>query len=38
VDEKRILWPSLSDDGVVREVIEMHDFESDPVSGGASKD
>ena len=32
-EEKRILWISLSDDGVVREVIEMHDVESDIPSG-----
>jgi hypothetical protein len=37
VDERRILWVSFSDDGVVRDVIEMHDFESDPV-GGSGKD
>ena len=33
VDEKRILWVSFSDDGVVRDVIEMHDYEADPISG-----
>jgi hypothetical protein len=33
VEEKRILWLQLSYDGVVREVTEMHDFESDPPSG-----
>lgn len=35
VEEKRILWVQFSRDGKVREVIEMHDFESDPVSGPA---
>ena len=34
VDEKRILWVSFSDDGIVRDVIEMHDFESDPPGPG----
>jgi hypothetical protein len=29
VEEKRILWISFSDDGIVREVIEMHDLQSD---------
>jgi hypothetical protein len=38
VDEKRILWINFSDDGIAREVIEMHDFEADPASGGPSKD
>jgi hypothetical protein len=32
-EERRILWVQVSRDGVVREVIEMHDFESDPPSG-----
>jgi hypothetical protein len=29
VEEKRILWVQVSYDGTVREVLEMHDFESD---------
>lgn len=33
VEDRRMLWISLSDDGVVREVVEIHDFESDPASG-----
>lgn len=33
VEDKRILWVQFSRDGVVQEVIEMHDFESDPPSG-----
>jgi hypothetical protein len=37
VEDRRILWVNLSGDGVVREVIEMHDYESDPPSG-PSKD
>ena len=28
--EMRILWVQFSDDGVVREVIEMHDYEAEP--------
>jgi hypothetical protein len=36
-EEKRILWVSVGDDGVVRDVLEIHDFESDPASGN-SKD
>jgi hypothetical protein len=31
----RILWVQIASDGQVREVIEMHDFESDPPSGPA---
>lgn len=30
IRELRILWVQFSDDGVVREVIEMHDHEADP--------
>ena len=30
VKELRMLWVQFSDDGVVREVIEMHDYENDP--------
>lgn len=33
VEDKRILWVQYSRDGIVQEVIEMHDFESDPPSG-----
>ena len=33
ITDKRVLWVSFSDDGVMREVIEMHDFTSDPASG-----
>lgn len=29
VEEKRMLWVGIADDGVVRDVIEMHDLESD---------
>lgn len=32
-DEKRVLWVQFSADGIVREAINMHDYESDPVSG-----
>lgn len=28
--EMRILWVQFSDDGIVREVIEMHDYEGEP--------
>jgi len=35
-EERRILWLQFSYDGVVREVIEMHDYESDPPSGADS--
>jgi hypothetical protein len=34
VEDRRILWISFSDDGIVREVLEMHDYQSDPPSGG----
>jgi hypothetical protein len=34
VEDRRILWIAFTDDGVVREVIEMHDYQSDPPSGG----
>jgi outer membrane protein assembly factor BamE (lipoprotein component of BamABCDE complex) len=33
VEDRRILWVQFSRDGRVREVVEMHDFESDPPSG-----
>jgi hypothetical protein len=29
VEEKRILWVGVADDGIVRDVIERHDLESD---------
>jgi hypothetical protein len=35
VSERRILWVSFSDDGIARDVIEMHDFEAEPPSGPA---
>lgn len=31
--ELRILWVQFSDDGIVREVVEMHDHEADPENG-----
>jgi hypothetical protein len=37
VEEKRMLWVSVGDDGIVRDVLEIHDFESDPASSN-SKD
>jgi outer membrane protein assembly factor BamE (lipoprotein component of BamABCDE complex) len=33
VRELRMLWVQFSDDGVVREVVEMHDHENDPENG-----
>jgi hypothetical protein len=33
VRELRMLWVQFSDDGVVREVVEMHDYENDPDNG-----
>ncbi|HEX9181861.1 MAG TPA: outer membrane protein assembly factor BamE [Burkholderiales bacterium] len=33
IEDRRILWVQFSRDGVVQEIIEMHDFESDPPSG-----
>jgi hypothetical protein len=35
-EDRRILWVQFSDDGIAREVIEMHDYESDPPSGDDS--
>lgn len=35
VAENRILWVQFSSDDVAREIIETHDFESDPPSGSA---
>jgi hypothetical protein len=37
MEDRRILWLSFSDDGVMREMIEMHDFQSDPASGRGGK-
>lgn len=34
-EDRRILWVNVSDDGIVRQVIEMHDYASDPPSGPA---
>jgi hypothetical protein len=31
--ELRVLWVHVSDDGVVRRVVEMHDYERDPQNG-----
>lgn len=33
VRELRVLWVQFSDDGIVREAVEMHDYERDPESG-----
>jgi hypothetical protein len=33
--EKRVLWIEFSDDGILRGVIEMHDFESDEPTGAS---
>ena len=35
VDDKRVLWLHFSDDGILREVINTHDFEADEPSGAA---
>ena len=32
-EEKRVLWVQFSDDGIVRESMNLHDFAADPVSG-----
>lgn len=37
-EDRRILWVNLSGDGVVREVVELHDYESDVPSGPGDKD
>ena len=37
MEDKRILWVQFSRDGIVQEIIEMHDFEADPPSGPPSK-
>ncbi|HYD55448.1 MAG TPA: hypothetical protein VEB41_00930 [Burkholderiales bacterium] len=34
-EDRRILWVNVSDDGIVRQVIQMHDYETDPPSGPA---
>ena len=31
--ERRVLWVQFSDDGIVRESMNLHDFAADPVSG-----
>jgi outer membrane protein assembly factor BamE (lipoprotein component of BamABCDE complex) len=33
VEDRRILWVQFSRDGIVQEIIEMHDYDSDPPSG-----
>jgi hypothetical protein len=33
VRELRVLWVHFSDDGVVRRIVEMHDYERDPENG-----
>jgi hypothetical protein len=33
VRELRMLWVQFADDGIVREVVEMHDYENDPENG-----
>jgi hypothetical protein len=33
VEDLRRLWVSFSEDGVARQVVDIHDFESDPASG-----
>jgi len=35
VADRRVFWVQFSEDWVVREVINMHDFESDPPGGRA---
>ena len=35
VEDKRVLWVQFSDDWIVREVVNMHDYESDPPGGRA---
>jgi len=37
VEDKRMLWVQFSRDGIVQEIVEMHDFESDPPSGPPSR-
>jgi len=37
VEDRRILWVQFSRDGIVQEIIEMHDFESDAPSGPPSR-
>lgn len=32
-EDRRILWVSFSDDGIAREALDMHDYQSDPPSG-----
>jgi hypothetical protein len=35
-EEKRALWISMSDDGLVREIVEIHDHEADEPTGPGS--
>jgi hypothetical protein len=37
-EDQRVLWVEFAEDGTVREVIETHDFTTDPPSGPATKD
>lgn len=37
-EDQRVLWVEFHDDGTVREVIETHDFTTDPPSGPGTKD
>jgi outer membrane protein assembly factor BamE (lipoprotein component of BamABCDE complex) len=36
VEDRRILWVQFSSDDIAREIIETHDYESDPASGAPS--
>ena len=36
IGDKRILWVQFSDDGIVREVINTHDYEADEPSGSGT--
>lgn len=35
IDDKRILWVQFSADGILREVINTHDYEADEPTGGS---
>jgi hypothetical protein len=37
-EDKRLLWVTVSDDGIVRNVADVHDFDADPPSGPGDKD
>lgn len=37
-EDKRLLWVTVSDDGIVRAVADVHDFDADPPSGPGDKD